>query len=64
MAIICIATTDFWRSFIAAIAAAVVGSDHAGAAGTLRGAGIGLAGDILSMTVHITVRIYAVARVC
>ncbi len=48
---ICIATTDFWRSFVAAVAAAVVGSDYAGAAGTLRDAGIGLARDILSMTV-------------
>ncbi len=62
-AIICIATTEFWRRFVAAVAAAVVGSNHAGAAGTLRGAGIGLARETLSMTVHVT-RICAAACVC
>lgn len=60
---VCIAITEFWRSFVAAVAAAVVGSNHAGAAGTLRGAGIGLARDFLSKTAHVT-RICAAASVC
>lgn len=56
---VCIAVTKIWRSFIVAAVAAVVGSDLAGAAGTLRVAGIGRARVIVSTTVHITGRICA-----
>lgn len=55
---ICFVFADIWNSnFIVTFAGAVVGSDHAGAALTLRNAGIGLARVILSKTVHITGRI-------
>lgn len=51
---ICSVCADIWRNFIVTVAGAVVGSDLAGAAGTLRKAGIGRARLILSTTVHMT----------